>query len=65
MSLNVAAETIEVGDRIEVPEDDGVITARVDRIAKRFMSVGFEVTADDGRQLVWGTGRSDSVNLVC
>ena len=64
MSMSVAAETVEVGDSIEVPAKDGIVIGVVERIAGNQFHIGFEVKAGESK-LVWGTDRQDSVNLVC
>ena len=65
MVMAVPAEKIEVGDRIEVPNGDEVILARVDRVANTLNAFGYEVTGDNGESLVWGANRGETVNLVC
>ncbi len=64
MSMSVDVETVEKGDRIEVPFKDGIAIGVIQRIVEGPTNRSFELTGDDD-SFVWGVARGDSVNLVC
>lgn len=64
MSMSIAVEKVEKGDKIEVPFDDSVTAATVTYVYEAGNLRTFEL-CDNGVYFTRSMDRAETVNLIC